>query len=208
MVFGQPVVSAKRLTAVIALEWETFLFLPAEMTLHNYKEVEPRRVFTYLIKLRKHSKKHSQIGLSSVAIFRSLPNMAKGTLFGWSGELEASKSWFSQAAHLFFDLGSVTSSRVERALFEYSTLMDAFTIVQQARRLKLDLKYEESLSEFTKAAEILRSTVHFGFLSGYESGCATLETAVELKESDEAFQAFKNAITLFEQSKLDSRVSR
>ena len=80
--------------------------------------------------------------------------------------------------------------------------MDAFAIVQQARRLKLNLKYEESLSEFTKAAEILRSTVHFGFLSGYESGCATLETALELKDPDESFQAFKNAIALFEQSKL------
>ena len=82
MIFGQPMVSAKQFTAIIALEWETFLFLPAEMTLHNYKEVESTRVFTYLIQLRKHSKKHAESGLSSVAIFRSLPNMAKGSLFG------------------------------------------------------------------------------------------------------------------------------
>jgi tetratricopeptide (TPR) repeat protein len=117
-------------------------------------------------------------------------------------EFETSKSWFSQAARFFFDSGSDASSHVGRAFFEYSTLMDAFASVQQARQLKLNSKYEESLSEFTRAAEILRSSVHFGFLSGYESGCATLESALEIKDPDEAFQAIKNAIALFEQSKL------
>ncbi len=112
------------------------------------------------------------------------------------GELEDSESSFRQAARFFFDSGSDAGSHVGRAFFEYSTLMDAFASVQGVRQLKLNSKYEESLSEFTGAAEILRSSVHFGFLSGYESGCATLEAALEIKDPDEAFQAFKNAIAL------------
>ncbi|MHB2036190.1 MAG: hypothetical protein ACYCPW_05540 [Nitrososphaerales archaeon] len=118
------------------------------------------------------------------------------------GDLAASKSWFGQAAQLFFAKGSDGKPQVGRAFFEYSTLMDAFTRVQEARLFKKDSKYDDALSEFAKASEILRSSVHFGFLSGYESGCATLETALELEDPEEAFQAFKNANALFEQSKL------
>jgi hypothetical protein len=122
--------------------------------------------------------------------------------FDEEGKLEHSKAWFTQAAHLFFDSGSGANSRVGKAFFEYSTLMDAFALVQQARLERLNSEYEESLSEFAKATEVLRSSVHFGFLSGYESGCAMLETALELENLDDSFQAFKNANALFEQSKL------
>ncbi|HVB13015.1 MAG TPA: hypothetical protein VNE86_07760 [Nitrososphaerales archaeon] len=118
------------------------------------------------------------------------------------GDLAASKSMFGQAAQLFFVKGSDGKPQVGRAFFEYSTLMDAFARVQEARLFKKNSKYDDSLSEFTKASEIFRSSVHFGFLAGYESGCATLETALELDDPDGAFQAFKNANALFEQSKL------
>ncbi len=63
MVFRQPVVSTKQFTTIIALEWKTFLLLPAEMTLHVYQESVSTCVFTYLIPSCKHSKKHSQSGL-------------------------------------------------------------------------------------------------------------------------------------------------
>lgn len=115
---------------------------------------------------------------------------------------ESSKSEFKHAASIFFDQGSASRTSVGRALFEYSTLMDAFASVQEARILKALEKYEESLAEYSKATEILRATIHFGFLSGYISASASLEAALELAPSDDAFQGFKNAIALFEQSKL------
>lgn len=118
------------------------------------------------------------------------------------GELEESKSLFAKAAKLFFEFGSGTNARVGRALFEYSSLMDAFASVQTARDLHSKKDYDGSLIEFAKAAETLRATIHFGFLSGYVSGCAILEEAIATKEPDEAHQAFKNANALFEQSKL------
>lgn len=117
-------------------------------------------------------------------------------------DFEASKSLFSNAARLFFDSGTASDSGIGRALYEYSTLMDAFASVQGGRWLKQNSDYDGSLKEFAKAAEIFRSSVHFGFLSGYVSGCATLEAALELMELEESFQALKNAIALFEQSKL------
>ncbi|MGH2637915.1 MAG: hypothetical protein ACRDF4_01295, partial [Rhabdochlamydiaceae bacterium] len=117
--------------------------------------------------------------------------------------LDASVAGFKRAAQEFFDVGSIgREAPVGRALFEYSSLMDGFASVQNARRLRKLSDYEASLLEHTRAAEIFRATVHFGFLSAYVSGCASLETSLELQDSDEAVKGIKNAIALFEQSKL------
>jgi hypothetical protein len=80
--------------------------------------------------------------------------------------------------------------------------MDAFSNVQQARIDRMNHDYDKSLMEFVKSSEIFRSTVHFGFMAGYVSGCAMLETGLEIAEPDEVVEAMKNAIALFEQSKL------
>ena len=116
--------------------------------------------------------------------------------------LEVSKAHFQTAAQVFFDEGSSKKASIGRALFEYSTLMDAFALVQEGRLLKSISEYDISLSSFEKASEVLRSTLHFAFLSSYVSGCASLETALEMEAGEDSFQGFKNAIALFEQSKL------
>lgn len=118
-----------------------------------------------------------------------------------SNLLGDSKSQFKQAAQAFFDVGT-TGIPTSKALFEYSTLMDAFESIQEARILKGKSQYDESFNAFSKSTEILRATMHFGFLSGYVSGCASLETALELEAGEDSFQGIKNAIALFEQSKL------
>ena len=118
-----------------------------------------------------------------------------------SGSLEESRSEFKIAAQSFFNLAS-TGVSTSRALYEYSTLMDAFSTIQEARILKSEDLFDESFTAFSKATEILRATMHFGFLSGYVSGCASVETSLELEPSDDSFQGLKNAIALFEQSKL------
>ena len=117
-------------------------------------------------------------------------------------KLETSASHFRSAAKEFFDEGSSKKAGVGKALFEFSTLMDAFSSVQEARVLKSNLDFDHSLSKFEHAAEIFRSTIHYAFLSGYVSGCASLETALEMEASEDAFQGFKNANALFEQAKL------
>ncbi len=122
--------------------------------------------------------------------------------FDLVGEFESSARQFKEAGKSFFDSGTGEKSGVGKAFFEYSWLMDAFAAVQTARSLKLQSEYDLSLQEFTKAAEIFRSTVHYGFLSAYVSGCATLETALGIEDSDEEFEALKSTIALFEQSKL------
>jgi len=113
-----------------------------------------------------------------------------------------SKSSFQAASNVFFEEASNEKSGISRALYEYSTLMDSFAKVQDGRLLKTERKFDESLDFFAKATEILRATVHFGFLAGYVSGCASLETASEMEDYEEKFQGFKNSIALFEQSKL------
>ena len=118
------------------------------------------------------------------------------------GLIRESGNMFAKASQSFFEFGSNVQTEVGRAHFEYSTLMDAFSRIQEARRLRLEFRYDDSLKMFGNACEILRATVHFGFLAAYESACATLETAAELDEKTEAFEAFRSAITLFEQSKL------
>lgn len=119
-----------------------------------------------------------------------------------NSQLSESKSQFESSAKAFFDEGSLEKVGVARAMFEYSTLMDALAKVQEGRMLKSELKFEDALSSFAKASEILRATVHFAFIAGYVSGCASLETAFEMEDDDEKFQGFKNSIALFEQSKL------
>lgn len=118
------------------------------------------------------------------------------------GELETSQSRLQTAARSFFDEGSSSKTAVGRAYFEYSTLMDAFSAVQEGRLLKSKREYDLSLTKFERASEVFRSTVHFGFLAGYISGCASLETALEMESVEDSFQGFKNANALFEQSKL------
>ena len=117
------------------------------------------------------------------------------------GALEESADRFGEAAQEFFECASKNET-VARAFFEYSTVMDAFRNVQVARLLKEKSDYDGSLSRFTKASEILRSTVHYAFLASYASGCATFDTALELDDLTEGIEALKSAIALFEQSKL------
>ncbi|MDA4129469.1 MAG: hypothetical protein OK457_01740 [Thaumarchaeota archaeon] len=119
-----------------------------------------------------------------------------------SSKLELSKARFQAAADALFREGSLDKARVARALFEFSTLMDAFAKIQEGRILKSESDFERSLRKFEQATEILRSTVHYGFLSSYVSACASLETALEMEAGDDSFQGFKNANALFEQSKL------
>lgn len=117
------------------------------------------------------------------------------------GALQESADQFGGAAQEFFECASKYEA-VGKAFFEYSTVMDAFRNVQVARLLKEKCDYDGSLAGFTKASEILRSTVHYAFLAGYVSGCLILELALELDDLPEAIGALKNAIALFEQSKL------
>lgn len=117
------------------------------------------------------------------------------------GAVQESADQFGAAAQEFFESASKNEA-VGRAFFEYSTVMDAFRNVQVGRLLKERYDYDGSLAGFTKASEILRSTVHYAFLAGYVSGCATLELALELDDLSEAIGALRNAIALFEQSKL------
>jgi hypothetical protein len=126
----------------------------------------------------------------------------KGLVLDRETSLEDSKSVFEKAASAFFDDASGERKGVGRALLEYSTLMDAFAAVQEGRILKGKMEYDESLDKFARASEILRATVHHAFLASYTSGCASLETASEMEDDDDKFQGFRNAIALFEQSKL------
>jgi len=119
-----------------------------------------------------------------------------------NSDLHQSKIELTKAAKAFFEEGSGNRAGVSRALFEYSTLMDAFALVQEGRILRNELRFEDSLNEFVTASEILRATIHFAYLASYVSGCATLETALEMESNDEKFQGLKNSIALFEQSKI------
>ncbi len=116
-------------------------------------------------------------------------------------KLDESKTRFKIAAERFFSF-SKDAPEVSRALFEYSTLMDAFSLIQEARLTRDASNLEGSLTQFGKAAEILRATIHFGFLASYTAACATLETVMSMEENDESFEALKGANALLEQSKL------
>ncbi len=124
-----------------------------------------------------------------------------------AGLYRLSVSKFQQAAQTFFDAASNASeNKIDKAYYEYSTLMDAFSRVQQGREL-LELKqFDDALAKFAESSNILRSTIHFSFLAPYVSACAITEVT-DLREAndeevDENFQGYKNAIALFEQSKI------
>jgi len=116
--------------------------------------------------------------------------------------LQGSKQQFEEAAKEFFDEASGDKLEISRAFYEYSTLMDALALVQEGRSLRSKSSFDDALNQFVKASEIMRATVHFGFLASYVSGCASLETAIEMEDDEEKFQGFKNSIALMEQSKL------
>ncbi len=122
--------------------------------------------------------------------------------FDKKSQIRESRSSFEASAKLFLDDSSGEKATIARALLEYSTLMDAFSSVQEGRLLKEESNFDKALPCFAKASEIFRATVHFAFLAGYVSGCASLETVSEMKDDDEKFQGYKNSIALFEQAKL------
>ncbi len=116
-------------------------------------------------------------------------------------QLQESESEFRNAAQYFFDLGSNLHA-VEKAMFEYSTLMDAFSNSALGRRFLANEQFEEAANSLTRAGEIFRSTLHFAFLAPYVSACATLATAIQMPSGEQdTLQAYKNAIALLEQAK-------
>lgn len=115
---------------------------------------------------------------------------------------EESASKFQLAAQRFFDMSSM-ETKVAKAYYEYSTLMDAYSRIQSGRALLSANQFDEALKKLRESAEILRSTAHYGFLAPYVSACAIAETADLMERNDsESLQAYKNAIALFEQSKI------
>jgi hypothetical protein len=126
----------------------------------------------------------------------------EGIALDEAGQFQDASSKFKLAAGEFFDLASRTP-KTERAAYEYSTLMDAYSRIERGREHFLNLDFDNSLDEFNSSTEILRATVHFGYLAPYLSACASAETADSMPRGDpECLQAYKNAIALFEQSKL------
>jgi hypothetical protein len=116
--------------------------------------------------------------------------------------LAQSSEQFVKAAKRFFDL-AIEREKVARAYYEYSTLMDAFSRVQSARLRISANEFDLALLLINEACNILRSTIHFGFLAPFVSACASAETASLMDSDDpECLQGFKNAIALLEQSKL------
>jgi hypothetical protein len=119
-----------------------------------------------------------------------------------AGYYGLSASKFQLAAQSFFEAGSPESKQV-KAYYEYSTLMDAYARIQQGRQLLESRQFDEALGKFTESAKILRSTIHFGFLAPYVSACAiTQVTELGERNEEESIEGYKNAIALFEQSKI------
>ncbi|MCL4518044.1 MAG: hypothetical protein M1587_02480 [Thaumarchaeota archaeon] len=125
----------------------------------------------------------------------------EGVALDKDDKLEESKMTFKHAAEKFFAYSSEATA-IDRALFEYSTLMDAFALIQDGRLLRNSSRFDESLAQFGKATDILRATLHFGFLASYVAACATLETVVGMEENGDSFEALKGTNALLEQSKL------
>ena len=81
--------------------------------------------------------------------------------------------------------------------------MDAFAKTQNARIAMSNGDFEVALHQLKVATEIFRSSIHFAFLAPYVSACATLDAASGLESKDMArFESFRNAVALFEQTKL------
>ncbi len=116
-------------------------------------------------------------------------------------KFEESASQFKQAAEFFFVTAS-KQTEVAKAMFEYSTLMDAFASREQGRRFLSEDNFSEAANALPRASEILRSTLHFAFLAPYISACATLETVAGMERGDEdTFQAYRTTNALLEQAK-------
>ena len=81
--------------------------------------------------------------------------------------------------------------------------MDAYSQIELGRKDIGVNEFDQALVKFDEAAKILRSTIHFGFLAPFISAIATAETTDEMEREDaECLQGYKNAIALYEQSKL------
>jgi hypothetical protein len=81
--------------------------------------------------------------------------------------------------------------------------MDSYSRIQLGRLEISRNEFELALAKFDEAAKILRSTIHFGFLAPFISACATAETTDKMERDEpECLQGYKNAIALYEQSKL------
>ncbi|MDG7001532.1 MAG: hypothetical protein JRN15_20740 [Nitrososphaerota archaeon] len=126
---------------------------------------------------------------------------SEGVLLDEAGKIEESKITFEEAAKKFFE-STNESPAIAKALFEYSTLMDAYALIQEGRMKRDSSQFETSLAQFGRAADILRATLHFGFLASYVAACATLETAIGMEENEESFEALKGTNALLEQAKL------
>jgi hypothetical protein len=127
---------------------------------------------------------------------------AEGVNRDLENRIEESHDKFIAAAKSFFD-SAASNSEVATACYEYSTLMDAYSTVQKGRKLIAGEEFESALDCIAKAGEIFRSTIHFAFLSPFVAASAGLEVLQDLDDSDpEKFQACKNSIALFEQSKI------
>ena len=125
----------------------------------------------------------------------------EGLVSDSAGKLDESASIFEKAARAFFEMATLCQD-VERAYFEYSTLMDAYSRIENARIRASSNNYEEALALFGNSCDILRSTVHFGFLAPYVSACATIESSRREESYEDRFQGYRNAIALLEQSKI------
>lgn len=81
--------------------------------------------------------------------------------------------------------------------------MDAHSQIELGRKDIGTNEFDQALVKFDGAAKILRSTIHFGFVAPFISACATAETTDKMEREDpECLQGYKNAIALYEQSKL------
>jgi hypothetical protein len=217
MIFRQPVVPTERLTAIVASKRQAFFFLPTKVAFHEAGNLPSRSIAFLFAERKKDSacilcRETLTMRKNSIGFQRNWFSVQMEAVSGFGiwkqalaldkQSLVESKSRFQEAAKTFFDQAGGSQSGVARALLEYSTLMDSYALVQDARVLKSQLKFDDSLSSFAKAAEILRATVHFGFAAAYVSACASLETAFEMENNQDKFEGFRNSIALFEQSKL------
>lgn len=188
--------AAENLPTVIAAKGQPLIQSTAKVAVHGRRIFTASGLFTYLPKNRYGTR--SELAIPSMS--NPFQVWQGAIVLDEQNSIRESSKMFAKASQSFFEFGSIKPA-VGRACFEYSTLMDSFYRIQVARQLRFELRYDESLKEFGNASQILRATVHFGFLSAYVSACATLETAEELHDKNEAFAAFRNAIALFEQSK-------
>ena len=116
-------------------------------------------------------------------------------------KFEECEGEFKKAAQFFFDAASKTPEAA-KALFEYSTLMDAFSNIARGRRFLSAGNFTNASEAIPRASEVLRSTLHFAFLAPYVSACATLETVAGMENWDEdRFQGYRTANALLEQAK-------